>query len=440
MARTRICIIGAGSYNWSPTLLQDIALTPGLTGTIVLHDIAPEPLQQIQQLGRQIMSAAEADFTLEASTDLTESLRDAEFVIVTISTGGLAAMQHDLEIPERYGIAQSVGDTVGPGGLSRALRNIPVMIEIARAMEQVCPDAWLLNLTNPLTTLTRAVTRVTTIKTIGLCHELDGVQRTLTRMFDVSDADIALQVAGINHLIWLLDLKINGQDGLQMVRDYARAGTPIPLKSTSGGPRAPFQDRWQVKLALLDAYGYLPAAGDRHVAEFFPYFLSEETQRGADFGVLLTRIEHRQEIGRDARAQVATWLDGSRPLQLERSREAIADIIVAVKTGTSLQTVVNLPNEGQIDNLPRDAVVETLGIVDPTGAHGIAVGTLPPGVLRTVHPHVINQELTVEAALTGDRQLALQALLGDPLVRDFRSAPRMLDEMLQANAAYLPQF
>src|SRR6266542_2263376 len=183
MATTRICFVGGGSYQWTPKLLTDIALTKDLSGTIVLHDIAPEPMEVMQRLGQKIMAAAGADFTIETNGDLAEALRDAEFVIVTITTGGLEAMRKDLDIPLKYGIYQSVGDTVGPGGLSRALRNIPVLLQIAQTMEKVCPNAWMLNLTNPLTALTRTVTKKTSIKAMGLCHELQGVRGGMIRMF-----------------------------------------------------------------------------------------------------------------------------------------------------------------------------------------------------------------------------------------------------------------
>jgi alpha-galactosidase/6-phospho-beta-glucosidase family protein len=441
MAKTRICIVGGGSYNWSPIMLRDIAAMKDLSGMIVLHDIDPAALEDLQRLGRKIMSVAGANFTVEATTDLNEALRDAEFVIVTITTGGLEAMRHDLDIPRKYGIYQSVGDTVGPGGLSRALRNIPVMVEIARTIERVCPGAWLLNLTNPMTTLTRAINKTTNLKAIGLCHELFGVRGTLKEMFDARNEDLQMRVAGVNHMIWLLDLKIRGRDGFQMIREYIDSGRQIPVR-TSGAARLfpSFRDHWQVKLALFNTYGYLPAAGDRHVAEFFPYFLTEETHAGEDYGVGLTLIEHRYEVARMAQTSVRSWIESDKPLPVERSEEEVVDIIAAIANGSSLYTIVNLPNRGQIDNLPREAVVETMGMVGPTGAYGVSVGALPRGVLNTVHPHVINQEMIVDAALAGDRQLALQALLNDPLVRDFRSAPRMLDELLKAHADYLPQF
>ncbi|HUG14812.1 MAG TPA: hypothetical protein VMM78_07295 [Thermomicrobiales bacterium] len=436
--RTRIVIIGGGSYNWTPILLQDLALTPGVAGEVVLHDIAPEPLEEMRRLGGRIIEAAGADLAIDATTDRAAALSDADFVIVTINVGGLGAMRNDLDIPAKYGVFQSVGDTVGPGGLARALRNIPVMVEIARDMERLCPDAWMLNVSNPMATITRAVTKTSSIRAVGLCHEIDNVRQTLLTMFEAAEDELELVVAGTNHLPWLLDLRVRGEDGFAMLREHTRAGKPIPLKPGYTGPREPFQDHWQLKLALFDVFGALPAAGDRHLAEFLPYFLSEQARRGADFGVQLTTIEQRMAIGQDARARYAAWLDGTHQPTLARSHEAVAPIIAALTHGRSVKTVVNLPNHGQIDNLPRDAVVETLGAVGPTGAHGIAVGPLPSGVLNTVHPHVVNQEMIVEAALTGDRQLALQALLNDPLVRDFRSAAGMLDELLAAHAAFIP--
>src|SRR3954466_14985853 len=181
------------------------------------------------------MTVAMVVFTVEATTDLAHGVSRAEFVIVTITTGGLEAMRRDLHRQRKYGIYQSVGDTVGPGGWSRALRNVPVMVEIARTMEQVCPNAWMLNLTNPLTALTRAVYKTTSVKAMGLCHELQGVRGGMIRMFGNSVEDYEMKVAGINHLIWLLDLKINGQDGFEMVREYEASGKSVPLRSTSGG-------------------------------------------------------------------------------------------------------------------------------------------------------------------------------------------------------------
>ena len=439
MTATRICFVGGGSYNWMPKLLQDVALTRDLSGDIILQDINPTALEDIRRYGKKVMAAADAAFSVEATTDLPAALKGSDFVVVTITTGGLDTMALDLDIPRRYGIYQSVGDTVGPGGLSRALRNVPPLVEIARTMERACPDAWMLNLTNPMSILTRVVNKVTSIKAMGLCHELFGVRGGLMRMFDARVEDFEMRVAGINHLIWLLDLKIRGQDGLALVREYVKTHGEVPVRQARGAWNEPFVDRWRLKLALFDAYGSLPAAGDRHLAEFFKYFLTEDTHCGADYGVQLTTIDHRREQVATARGAVHAALEGELPA-LQRSQEASADIISAIANGRSVRTIVNLPNVGQVEDLPRDAVVETLAELGAAGAQPLTVGPLPGGVLGTLEGHVTNQELLVEAALNGDRQLALEALLNDPLTRDFASAPRLLDELLVAQQQYLPQF
>lgn len=438
--RTRICIVGGGSYNWGPILLKDIASKKDvLAGVVMLHDIDPVALDDLARLGRKIMAAAGADFAVEATTDLRAALQDAEFVVVTITTGGLESMRLDLEIPRKYGIYQTVGDTVGPGGLARALRNIPPMIEIARTMESVCPDAWLINLTNPMTTLTRAVAKATRIKVMGLCHEVDSTRSTLMKMFGAAERDLDYVVAGINHLPWFVELRIRGECGVKLVQEYVRQGHPIPLKP-GFDERSPFQDHWKVKLALMDVYGYLPGAGDRHLVEFFPYFLTPETGYGADWEVEVTPVELRQKRTLAHRDQVRLWLQEGQAVPLERSREEFSDIIAALKAGGSVRTVVNLPNRGQVNNLPREAVVETSAVVGPAGVTPLSVGDLPLPLLATLERHVVNQEMIVEAGLRGDRRLALEALLNDPLVRDFRSARPMLDELLAATAKWLPQF
>src|ERR1700694_1879438 len=183
MAHTRVCFVGGGSYNWMPKLLGDLALNPDLEGSIVLQDINPAALEDIERYGRNAMASVGSNFTIETTTDLERGLDGAEFVVVTITTGGLDTMALDLAIPEKYGIYQSVGDTVGPGGLSRALRNVPVMVGIAQAMQRRCPNAWVLNLTNAVTVLTRAVGLTSRIKVVGLSHELFGVRGALIRMF-----------------------------------------------------------------------------------------------------------------------------------------------------------------------------------------------------------------------------------------------------------------
>jgi alpha-galactosidase len=440
VARTRICFIGGGSYNWMPKLLTDLALSRDIEGTVVLQDISPSAMDDMQRFGNKTMAKAGANWQIETTTDLDRALQGAEFVVVTITTGGLETMGLDLDIPEKYGIYQSVGDTVGPGGLSRALRNVPVMAGIAQAVQRKCPDAWMLNLTNPMTVLTRLIGMIAPRqKVVGLCHELFGVRGGLMRMFGGTPDDFEWRVAGINHLIWLLDMTIRGQDGLHMVRDFVAEGRRVPIPDPDQGWRQPFTDRWKVKLELFDVYGALPAAGDRHLAEFFPYFLTDATGRGEDYGVLLTTIADRRQQVASARGAVQSAIAGEVP-ELSRSHEATADIVSAVANGRSVRTIVNLPNTGQIDNLPRGAVVETLAEITAAGAFPHTVGALPPGILSTLQQHATNQEMIAVAALEGDRHLALQAMVNDPLVPSLQIARSMLDELIDAHKEYLPQF
>ena len=443
MKNPKIVIIGGGSYSWGPQFIRDIAITPELSGSsIVLHDINPEPLDLVFALGEKIITSGGGAYHLEKTISLNEALTGADFVILTITTGGLEAMRHDLEIPEKYGIYQSVGDTVGPGGLARGLRNIPVVVDVARKMEKICPDAWLLNYTNPMTTLCRAVTRETHIKTIGLCHEYMGVRRHISKLFDSGEDEIIARVGGINHLIWLLDLKINDRDALadfSKMADQILAGElAVDAEDTSV-----FADHFKIKSRLFQIYGALPAAGDRHIAEFFPFFLTEEAGRGSLYDLALTSVEDRYQLLSQAQVFIQSLISDETPLEphlKETSGEAANQIIVALLGGSPYIGPMNLQNQGQILNLPKDVVVETFAIVDSTGVNPISLGVLPAGIDAVIQRHVHNQELVVEAALSGDRGLALKALVNDPMIMNLENVEPMLDEMLVANQRFLPQF
>jgi alpha-galactosidase len=280
MTPAKVVLIGSGSYAWAPQFIRDLITTPELQGSVIaLHDIDPAPLERMHTLAQKLIASQGSDCRLEKTTALDEALPGADVVILTITTGGLEAMRADIEIPEKYGIYQSVGDTVGPGGLARALRNIPVVVEIARAMARCCPDAWLLNYTNPMTTLCRAVTRETAVRTVGLCHEFLGMRQTLQQMFDASPDEIEARVAGINHLIWILELKVRGQDAFPKLRELLSPAAGLRHGSAPGGDFPSLADHQRVKSRLFELFGALPAAGDRHVAEFFPFFLSEASGR-----------------------------------------------------------------------------------------------------------------------------------------------------------------
>jgi alpha-galactosidase/6-phospho-beta-glucosidase family protein len=435
----KIAFIGGGSVQWTPKLVTDMALIAALDGAeLMLHDIDEAALNLLARACERISNQAGDALEIGATLDRTTALRDADFVILCVSIGGLAAMRNDLEIPEKYGIYQPVGDTVGPGGLARGLRHVPFAIQVAREMEQLCPNAWLLNVTNPMTTICRGVTRATGIRTIGLCHEVIRVSHHLADKFDADVADITLEVAGINHLPVILRCDIDGRDGLALVRKWvAERGPFAPLDHVElNDVFDVFVDRLAVKLTLFDQLGVLFGAGDRHVAEFFSGFLTEESDYGRRYGVLLTNIDQREEMARVRRASVEAFVEGA-PHKLERSDEQLAPVMAALVGGPPGRFVVNVPNQGQIQNLPRDAVVECIAEIDSLGVHPLACGPVPDVVQGVLAGHVARQELIVEAALTGRREPALSALATDPLVRDPMTVVPMLNELLVANVPYI---
>jgi len=428
MAGCKTVIVGGGSFHWGPGLIRDFLVTPELAGgTLVLYDIDREAAEKNLHIAELMRKKTGIDMSLEVAADRRAALADADYVVLTIAVGGLDAWQLDMDIPDRYGCRQTIADTVGPGGLSRALRNIPVVVDLAREMEEVCPDAWLLNLTNPMTTLTRAVWRETSIPCLGLCHEAHHFLRGLEETLGSPADEMRYTIAGINHCVWMLDLDVNGQDGIALLRrHWQEKGLP---KDTVGP-------------LLLEIFGILPVGKGRHLSEFFPHFLTPAAEYGGRYGFLdqMVTVKDRRESREKAHARWLKMLDGEHLPELAIGGEPVVPIILARELNRREVLVINWPNLGQIDNLPREAVVETMAVVDRRGVHPLAAGALPDSILGITTQHVANQERIVEAGVEGDYQAALQALFNDPLVNSLEDARAMLDELLQAHKQYLPQF
>ena len=441
---TKIVIIGGGSYSWGPTFMRDIFGTPELKGsTIVLHDISEARVDLVHALGQKMIQDFGLDYHLEKTLSLDDALQNADFIILTITTGRLESMLPDLEIPAKYGIKQSVGDTTGPGGLSRALRNIPVVAEIGRKVMEICPNALFLNYTNPMTVLTR-VLAMQGVKVVGLCHEWIGVRENLAKIFNTLPERIDAKIAGVNHLIWVTDLYVNGKRVWEEMPVITGNILNNELKVDEDDTSV-FADHAKVKSTLFQLYGALPAAGDRHIAEFFPHFINESTNWGADYDICLTSIEDRHGMEMFAKMLIESALNGEtdlKPFMADVSTEAANKIIRAITTNEKYIGIMNLPNTGQINNLPENAVVESYGVIDATGMHAITYGDVPAGVQNILEHHVRQQEMTVEAAMNGDRGIALQVLLNDPLSGRLTipQTKQMLDELLEANKVHLPRF
>ncbi len=455
----RITFIGGGSYQWTPKLLVDIVNTPSLVDAeIVIEDIDPAPIPRMVELVEHIAKVRDIGITATGTTNQRTAVEGADYVVVCISTGALDSMACDVEIPMNYGIKQPVGDTVGPGGIVRALRNIPVMVGIARDMEELCPDAWLLNLTNPMTTLTRSVLRETRVRAVGLCHEIAMAGFTLASLFECDMRAVKFEISGVNHLPLITGCDVDGNDGLAMLADLLDREAEVrqePIKfdlpdaaigheeliEMSKFTKSLIFDSNRVKLEIFRRTGILPGAGDRHLVEFFAGFLTEESGWGARWGVALTSMDDRR---RDLGKHIEHFEAMLAADEVSRfpSGEMVAGLIDAQLRNKPREYPLNIANTGQVPDLPDGVVVESICTVDGSGIRGRDRASVPPVLADTLRRVSASQELTVEAALTGNRDTVVDAMLVDPLAGriDYDAVPRMADEMLAATAQWLPQF
>jgi len=435
-------MVGGGSYTWCPRLISDLMQTPELGGAeVVLLDPNLDAAEEIAAAGRTMAASLDCSLKFVPTADETTAFRDADFVIITISTGDLDMMTHDLAIPEKYGIFQTVGDTVGPGGWARSLRNVPVFVHLAEQIEKHAPRAVVLNYTNPMACLTGTICRVSNLRTVGLCHGVFGTYRVLEKLFDVEEKDLAVQFGGVNHFFWITDFTVNGKPGYPMLQDRLDGRTIDDVLHEGETDEIGFHSHHALMDEFFREYGYLSYAGDRHTCEFVPGFLTPTENVLERFRLKRTSVEQRRE-GRAKARQRAMDLADAKEKPYPKSRETAVDIMKAFVCGTPFVDVTNLPNEGQIDDLPRDAVVETLGLVDPIGFRPVATGPLPP-VLRTlVEPHCHVQLMTMNAAITGDRKRAFEALMLDPICAHLPPSDvrHMGAELMAATTDWLPQF
>lgn len=445
MSKEAFVLIGAGSTVFTPGLLNDLARSRTFDDIEVrLVDVVPEAAETMARLGRRIGEATGSTMRVEAVTDRREALRDARFVATTIAVGSADGWRADLDIPEAYGIHQTVGDSVGPGGVLRALRHIPELLAIATDIADVAPTAQLVNYSNPLTANVRAITKYTAVNAVGLCHGTMHTQAALAG--DLSDlgvdpATVSARFAGLNHLCWLLDIRSGSHDLYPQLRELvqARAGGRDAATSRSEGVHS------AVSADLLRTFALYPAPGDRHVSEFFSGYLTRGEDGGLGWGLQggqdMTReyIDEKGRLWDSLRAQA----EGSEPLAPARNQEAerLVAIAEALRTGQEhVELAVNVPNRGAIANLPAEAVVEVPAVVGAHGIHGVSVGRLPQAIAAVLTARAQQQELTVEAAVTGARDVALQALVLDSLVPDAETARHILNDAVAADPSHYDRF
>ena len=454
----RITIVGGGSTHWTPRLLVDFANTPSLADAqVVLHDIDADALPPMLEVGAHVIKSRGLAMTVRATSHLDDALNGTQYVISAFSVGGFESMRHDLEIPVRYGVRQPVGDSVGPGGIMRALRSIPVLLSIARAMERRCPEAWLLNVSNPLTALCRAVTMDTAIRTVGLCNETVGGQFVLSLLLDAHLRGIDPVVAGVNHLPLMVDLRLDGEDGFARLREQLDRldevgdeplwmDPPAAMHWHRTEPGAHWRKRdvvanSRLRFELFRRFGVLPGSADTHVAEFLPTFVTSESDWGREWGVHHYGLQGHREDKAEDDAHVVALLE-SRDITPWPSGELVGPLLDGLVGGAARSLVVNLPNTGQVIGLPNDAVVECSAIVDAHGVRPRDEVAIPSVLGELVRRVVASQELTVEAARTGSRASVLEAMLADPTAGalPYERVVAMTDELLAATVPWLPQF
>lgn len=447
----KIAYIGGGSRGWARNLMRDLALCPDLTGQVALYDIDLESAQLNEQLGNllQQQPGVVGRWQYRAVPTLAEALRGADFVVMSIQPGSLECMAAEVAIAEQHGLFFPVGDSTGAPGLMRCLRAVPIYAGFAQRIAELCPQAWVINYTNPMTVCTRTLTRVAPrLKAFGCCHEVFGTQHLLAFLagehLDVTPVpprvEIRVNVLGINHFTLIDRAFYQDHDLLALLREHiSRPGVLRPYTQAeveSWGSW--FRDGSQVKFELFRRFGLLASAGDRHLVEFMPGFIRspEELFR---WGVIRTPISYRIQRWVDARQETLDLLAGRQVFELQASGEEGVAQMRALVGLEDLVTNVNVENVGQIANLPHGAVVETNACFSRDEVRPLSAGALPPGLHAIVSRHVANQEMIVEAALSCDRNLAFQAFYNDPandLPLD--EAWQMFNEMLQATREYLP--
>ncbi|MDE7339809.1 MAG: alpha-glucosidase/alpha-galactosidase [Lachnospiraceae bacterium] len=444
----QICYIGGGSQGWAWKLMSDLYLEEAISGTIRLYDIDMEAARANEAIGNRLFAyeGAKSKWNFITASSLAEGLTGADFVIISILPAGFEEMRSDVHEPEAYGIWQSVGDTVGPGGIFRALRTIPMYEVIARAVRTYCPKAWVINYTNPMSICTGALYRIfPDIKAFGCCHEVFGAQRlllmALREELGIEEDDrhkLRTNVAGINHFTWITEASYQKMDLFpiyaRFVEKHYQEG--ICDKVTDFH----FMSQNKVKFDLFRRYGVIAAAGDRHLAEFVPEYLKNPETVEA-WGYALTPVDYRIDNKRELNEKSRAYASGEMPIPIEPSgEEGVAQMKALLGLG-EIVTNVNLPNKGQLE-APHEIVVETNALFSRDSVKPIMAGALPDGVKLLMGRHMQNQEMILKAALERDTQLAFGAFLNDPIAAqlNLKQAKELFSRMFENTRQYLPDY
>jgi alpha-galactosidase len=456
----RIVIIGAGSAIFGLGTLATLVRSPRLRGsTLALVDLNAEGLALIDMLARRLNQEWDAGLTIESSTEREQALPGADFVIVSIEVGPREGLwRRDWEIPLQFGVRQPYGENGGPGGLAHTLRQVPAMLAIAQDMERLCPSAWLISFTNPLPRLCLAVSRYSQIKNVGLCHQINIAYMMVgVALGDRLSIDVPPGVSSFAHPeIWpkanyvadqvkhLVDIKAAGLNHFTWIKALwdRRSGEDLYPAFRQALMRLP-ADFEPLTRAVFAATGLCPVPGDSHLAEYLPWCHDPQTRPWEKYGLHLYDWAGASDDRDRQWRSIAAMAEGQAPvddLKRAESEGALEVIEGLMGEGQVYRDAVNIPNQGNIENLPEGTIVEVPALVDQTGIRGRETGPLPEAIAELCRRETAVAGLAVEAAATGGHEAALQALLLDPCITDLDTASKILDAYLAEYADYLPQF
>ncbi len=435
----KFAFIGAGSFGFTRKLVKDILSFPAFAESeIALMDVDVKRLSYIERAVKKIAEAGNYPVKITATTDRREALKDADGVLITILQGGVQVWRSDIEIPKKYGVDINVGDTRGPAGVFRALRTIPVMVDIARDVEKYCPDALVLNYTNPMSMLIRAVQASADVRISGLCHSVQGTATMLARWIGAPMQEVTYFCAGINHQAWYLEYKWNGKDAYPLIKKAVTENKSI-------------YNVEQVRNEMFLHLDYYVTESSGHNSEYNPWFrkrkdlIEKYCTHGTgwnpgEYAYILKAYLKKEDNWEDEMKQ---WLEKDE-VDLKRGHEYAASIFnAALGDGAAFEFNGNVRNFGIVENLPRGCCVEVPVLASPRGLDPIHVGRLPEPVAVLNHVNAVCEELAVEGALQGDRRMVFHSIAMDPLtsaVLSLAEIEDMVNEMFEANRQWLPDF
>jgi len=435
MRKRNIVLVGAGSEQFTTGLIADL-IAEGGEWDVRLVDIDEKALEIAYLIAEKMIKAKDAHITLQRSTDRKKMFSGADAIVVTIAVGGRRAWEKDVFIPREYGIFQPVGDTIMPGGISRALRVIPQMVDIANDAAVIAPKAHFFNYSNPMAAICRAIRKATPVKVVGLCHGVPGTTRYLANFIGVPFEKCEFVGIGMNHLTWIMEFKANGSDAWPLVKKK------IEELRSAGKPLGNDPDN-QLSWGLFEIFGAFPAVLDRHVSEFFPQFHRTGEHYGKKLGVDRFSFEAVVKDGDEHFALIADQAYGKKPLDKSMFHQSLGEheqlvcILNALEKSKSSVFSVIIPNTGQVSNLPLEFALECPAKISKSGIIPLKIGEIPTGLRATVEKALLTIELTVEAALECSREKFIQALIVDGSVKSLDEAKNLADDLIKAHKQHL---